>query len=42
MISGDVDPIADREYFFSISVKASAVGGGVLEAVLSLLNPRVN
>ena len=42
MKSGDVDPRAEREYCFRISDKASAVGGGVLEAVLSLLNPRVN
>ena len=42
MKSGDVDPRAEREYCFTISDKASAVGGGVLEAVLSLLNPRVN
>ena len=42
MKSGDVDPRAERDYCFMISDKASAVGGGVLEAVLSLLNPRVN
>ena len=42
MKSGDVDPRAERDYCFTISDKASAVGGGVLEAVLSLLNPRVN
>ena len=42
MKSGDVDPRAERGYCFTISDKASAVGGGALEAVLSLLNPRVN
>lgn len=32
---GDVDPRARREHCFSISDKSLAVGGGVLEAVLS-------
>ncbi len=32
---GDVDPRAKREHCFTISDKALAVGGGVLEAVLS-------
>lgn len=41
MKSGDIDPRAKREYCFTISDKASAIGGGVLEAVLGLLNPRV-
>lgn len=36
MKSGDVDPRDIREYCYSISDKASAVGGGVLEALLSL------
>ncbi len=31
---GDVDPRAEREYCFSISDKALAVGGGVLAAIL--------
>jgi xanthine dehydrogenase accessory factor len=31
---GDLDPRGEREYCFSISDKALAVGGGVLEAVL--------
>ncbi len=34
---GDVDPRAIREHCFSISDKALAIGGGVLEAVLFLL-----
>ena len=42
MKSGDIDPRAKREYCFTISDKASAIGGGVLEAVLGLLNPRVD
>lgn len=37
---GDVDPRAAREACFTISDKALAVGGGVLEAVLSWLNNR--
>ncbi|MBN1963131.1 MAG: molybdenum hydroxylase, partial [Anaerolineae bacterium] len=32
---GDVDPRARREHCFSISDKALAVGGGVVEAILS-------
>ncbi len=32
---GDVDPRAKREHCFTISDKALAIGGGVLEAVLS-------
>ena len=32
---GDIDPRAQREYCFSISDKARAIGGGVLEAILS-------
>lgn len=35
---GDVDARADRDACFSISDKALAVGGGVLEAVLTFLN----
>ena len=35
MKSGDVDPRAEKEYCFSVSDKASAIGGGVLEAILS-------
>ena len=35
MKSGDVDPRAEREYCFTVSDKASAIGGGVLEAILS-------
>src|SRR5207302_464800 len=34
---GDVDPRAEREHCFAISDKSLAVGGGVLEAVMSLL-----
>ncbi len=37
---GDVDPRATREHCFTISDKALAIGGGVLEAVLALLARR--
>lgn len=37
---GDVDPRANRAHCFTISDKALAVGGGVLEAVLSWLATR--
>ena len=33
---GDVDPRRVPEYCFTISDKARAIGGGVLEAILSL------
>jgi xanthine dehydrogenase accessory factor len=33
---GDVDPRGIKEYCFSISDKANAVAGGVLEAVMAL------
>lgn len=36
MKSGDVDPRGKCEYCFTVSDKASAVGGGVLEAMLRL------
>lgn len=32
---GDIDPRGIREYCFSVSDKARAIGGGVLEAILS-------
>lgn len=35
---GDIDPRAIREHCFTISDKSRAIGGGVLEAVLYLLN----
>ncbi len=35
---GDVDPRATREHCFSISDKANAVAGGVLEAILARLD----
>ncbi len=35
---GDIDPRATREHCFSISDKSRAVAGGVLEAILYLLN----
>ena len=38
MKSGDIDPRAKKEYCFTVSDKANAIGGGVLEAVLSLIN----
>lgn len=34
MKSGDIDPRCEREYCYSVSEKAFAVGGGVLEAIL--------
>lgn len=34
---GDVDPRGEREHCFTISDKARAIGGGVLEAILYLL-----
>jgi xanthine dehydrogenase accessory factor len=37
---GDVDPRIDSEACFTISEKALAIGGGVLEAVMSDLNTR--
>lgn len=36
MKSGDVDPRCEREHCFTISDKATAIGGGVLEAILSM------
>ena len=38
MKAGDVDPRCRREHCFSVSDKARAVGGGVLEALLCRLN----
>jgi xanthine dehydrogenase accessory factor len=35
---GDVDPRAMREHCFTISEKARAIGGGVLEAILRVYN----
>ena len=40
MKSGDVDPRAQKDYCFSVSDKARAIGGGVLEAVLGLMSSR--
>lgn len=37
---GDIDPRGRREHCFTVSDKALAVGGGVLEAVLTWLNRR--
>jgi xanthine dehydrogenase accessory factor len=39
MKTGDVDPRGIREYCYSISDKARAIGGGVLEGMLAYLNP---
>jgi len=33
---GDIDPRGIREYCFTVSDKARAIGGGVLEAILSV------
>ena len=38
---GDVDPRAKREHCFTISDKALAIGGGVLEAILSWMNTQM-
>ncbi len=35
---GDIDPRAIREHCFTISDKSRAIGGGVLEAILCLMN----
>lgn len=35
---GDIDPRGNRDYFTSISEKARAIGGGVLEAILREYN----
>jgi len=35
---GDIDPRGKRELCFSISEKARAIGGGVLEAILFRFN----
>lgn len=37
---GDVDPRGEREHCFTISDKARAIGGGVLEAILYFLSRR--
>jgi len=37
---GDLDPRGEPSYCFSISDKSLAVGGGVLEALLSQLHLR--
>jgi xanthine dehydrogenase accessory factor len=34
---GDVDPRCQKEHCFTISDKARAIGGGVLEAILMFL-----
>lgn len=36
---GDVDPRSEKEYCFTVSDKALAIGGGVLEAILHLSHP---
>ena len=38
MKTGDIDPRGIKEHCYTISDKARAVGGGVLEAILSHLN----
>jgi xanthine dehydrogenase accessory factor len=35
---GDIDPRGKKEYCYTISDKARAIGGGVLEAILSMRN----
>jgi xanthine dehydrogenase accessory factor len=41
MKSGDIDPRGVIEHCYTISDKASAIGGGVLEAILSLRKKRL-
>ncbi|MPM67352.1 hypothetical protein SDC9_114274 [bioreactor metagenome] len=41
MKSGDVDPRGERDYCFTVSDKANAVAGGVLEAILACRKERV-
>ena len=38
MKSGDIDPRCEKNHCFTISDKARSIGGGVLEAILSLNN----
>jgi len=38
MKTGDIDPRGIKGHCYTISDKARAVGGGVLEAILSTLN----
>lgn len=40
MKSGDVDPRCERKHCFTVSDKASSIGGGVLEAILCMKNRR--
>jgi len=35
---GDIDPRLERDYCFTVSEKALAIGGAVLEAILSKMN----
>jgi len=41
MKCGDVDPRCERNHCYTVSDKALAVGGGVLEAILSLTRRRI-
>lgn len=38
MKSGDVDPRCEKKHCFTVSDKASSIGGGVLEAILCMQN----
>ncbi|MBP1746768.1 MAG: biotin/lipoyl attachment, partial [Deltaproteobacteria bacterium] len=38
---GDIDPRGVKEYCFTITEKARAIGGGVLEAIMHEFNKRV-
>jgi xanthine dehydrogenase accessory factor len=38
MKAGDIDPRGIREYCYTISDKARAIGGGVLEGILAQFN----
>jgi len=38
MKTGDIDPRGIKEYCYTISDKARAIGGGVLEGILSYIN----
>lgn len=40
MKAGDIDPRCERKHCFTISDKARSIGGGVLEAILTMLQAR--
>jgi len=42
MKAGDVDPRCERQHCFTVSDKALSIGGGVLEAIMRLLNLKLH